>query len=104
MIFLVYVLVRFKIPSSQVVNAEVPDSILFTYTGLATKNMTNDDADHLYLCLRVLSDKSPVIVNIFNENCRRALSIMLAAKAEEEASTQKVCMLPVALNILLYNV
>ncbi|PSN38413.1 Coatomer subunit beta [Blattella germanica] len=58
-------------------------------SGLATKNMTNDDADRLYLCLRVLSDKSPVIVNIFNENCRRALSIMLAAKAEEEASTQK---------------
>jgi hypothetical protein len=59
--------------------------------------MTNDDADRLYLCLQVLSDKSPIIVNIFNENCRRALSVMLAAKAEEEASTQKVCMLPVAL-------
>lgn len=58
-------------------------------SGLAAKNMTNDDADRLYLCLQVLSDKSPIIVNIFNENCRRALSIMLAAKAEEEASTQK---------------
>jgi hypothetical protein len=97
-------LVRFKIPSSQVVNVQIPDSILFIYTGLATKNMTNDDADHLYLCLQVLSDKSPIIVNIFNENCRRALSIMLAAKAEEEASTQKVCMLPAALSVLLHNV
>ncbi|PNF38616.1 Coatomer subunit beta [Cryptotermes secundus] len=58
-------------------------------SGLAVKNMTNDDADRLYLCLQVLSDKSPVIVKIFNENCRCALSIMLAAKAEEEASTQK---------------
>lgn len=93
------VFVRFKISSSQVVNFKVCNSVIFNYTGLAAKNMTNDDADRLYLCLQVLSDKSPIIVNIFNENCRRALSIMLAAKAEEEASTQKVCMLPVVLNI-----
>lgn len=98
------VFVRFKIPSFQVGNIKVYNSVIFNYTGLATKNMTNDDADRLYLCLQVLSDKSPIIVNIFNENCRRALSIMLAAKAEEEASTQKVCMLPVALNVLLHNV
>nr|CAD7573446.1 unnamed protein product [Timema californicum] len=58
-------------------------------SGLPAKAMTNDDADKLYLCLRVLSDKSPVIVNIFNENCRKALSVMLSAKAEEEATTQK---------------
>ena len=98
------VFVRFKIPSFQVVNIKVYYSVIFNYTGLAAKNMTNDDADRLYLCLQVLSDKSPIIVNIFNENCRRALSIMLAAKAEEEASTQKVRMLPVALNVLLHNV
>lgn len=59
-------------------------------SGLPAKAMTNDDADRLYLCLRVLSDKSPVIVEIFNENCRRALSNMLTAKAEEEAYNQKV--------------
>nr|CAD7200639.1 unnamed protein product [Timema douglasi] len=58
-------------------------------SGLPAKAMTNDDADRLYLCLRVLSDKSPVIVNIFNENCRKALSVMLSAKAEEEATSQK---------------
>nr|CAD7452509.1 unnamed protein product [Timema tahoe] len=62
-------------------------------SGLPAKAMTNDDADRLYLCLRVLSDKSPVIVNIFNENCRKALSVMLSAKAEEEATTQKVATL-----------
>lgn len=98
------VFVRIKISSFQIVNINIYNGGIFNYTGLATKNMTNDDADRLYLCLQVLSDKSPIIVNIFNENCRRALSIMLAAKAEEEASTQKVCMLPVALNVLLRNV
>jgi coatomer subunit beta len=77
---------------------------MFNYTGLAVKNMTNDDADRLYLCLRVLSDKSPVIVNIFHENCRRALSIMLAAKAEEEASSQKVCTLHLICNLHLHDV
>lgn len=98
------VFVRFKIPSFHIVNIKVHNRVVFNYTGLAAKNMTNDDADRLYLCLQVLSDKSPIIVNIFNENCRRALSIMLAAKAEEEASTQKVRMLPVALNVLLHDV
>jgi hypothetical protein len=63
--------------------------------------MTNDDAERLYLCLQVLSDKSPVIVKIFNENCRYALSIMLAAKAEEEASTQKVRTLLLIRNALV---
>ncbi|XP_063232537.1 coatomer subunit beta isoform X1 [Bacillus rossius redtenbacheri] len=58
-------------------------------SGLPAKAMTNDDADRLLLCLKVLSDKSPVITEIFSEKCRQALSIMLAAKAEEEATTQK---------------
>jgi hypothetical protein len=75
----------------------------FNYTGLAATNMTNDDADRLYLCLQVLSDRSPVIINIFNENCRRALSIMLAAKAEEEASSQKVCTLLLIHNAFLHD-
>lgn len=58
-------------------------------SGLPSKAITNDDADHLLLCLRVLSERSPSIVRIFNERCRVALSIMLAAKSEEEESTQK---------------
>lgn len=58
-------------------------------SGLPSKAITNDDGDHLLLCLRVLSERSPTIVSIFNEHCRAALSAMLAAKAEEEESTQK---------------
>lgn len=82
----------------------ISNYVTFIYTGLAVKNMTNDDADRLYLCLQVLSDKSPVIVKIFNENCRRALSIMLAAKAEEEASTQKVCTFHVIHNAFSHDI
>ncbi|XP_071452661.1 coatomer subunit beta [Hetaerina americana] len=58
-------------------------------SGLPTKAITNDDADHLSLCLRALADKTPYIVEIFSESCRKALSIMLSAKAEEEASSLK---------------
>lgn len=41
------------------------------------------------MCLRVLSERSPAVVTIFNEHCRSALSAMLNAKSEEEESTQK---------------
>ncbi|XP_034242398.1 coatomer subunit beta [Thrips palmi] len=58
-------------------------------SGLPTKPITNDDADRLFLCLHVLSDRSPEIITIFNQHCRNALSIMLSAKAEEEASIIK---------------
>jgi coatomer subunit beta len=82
----------------------ISNYVTFNYTGLAVKNMTNDDADRLYLCLRVLSDKSPVIVNIFNVNCRRALSTMLAAKTEEEASTQKVHTVFLICNVFSHDI
>lgn len=51
--------------------------------------MTNDDADRLYLCLRVLSSPNADVINIFNERCREALSIMLVANALQESSMQK---------------
>lgn len=58
-------------------------------SGLPSKGMTNDDSDRLLHCLRALSDHPKPIVAIFTQHCRQALSTMLAAKAEEEASTQK---------------
>ncbi|KAF4529371.1 hypothetical protein B566_EDAN017639 [Ephemera danica] len=59
-------------------------------SGLPIKAITNDDADRLWLCLRVLAaDRSPVVAGVFERNCRQALSVMLSAKAEEEASLQK---------------
>lgn len=71
-------------------------------TGLPTKNMTNDDHERLLVCLRVLSLRMPTIVDIFTLNCRQALSTMLTAKAEEEATTLKVCFSITKEDILLY--
>jgi len=59
-------------------------------SGLCSKPMTNDDADRLFVCLRVLSDSSPDIVEIFNKSCRDALSTMLTTHAEQDASALKV--------------
>lgn len=66
-------------------------------SGLPSKAMTNDDADRLFLCLRVLSDTTPEVVTVFNENCREALSIMLAANALQESTIQKVSVIRVGI-------
>lgn len=41
------------------------------------------------LSLKVLSERSPILVEVFTDACRRSISLMLAAKAEEEAAAQK---------------
>ncbi|XP_060526014.1 coatomer subunit beta [Cylas formicarius] len=58
-------------------------------SGLPTKPITNDDRDHILLCLRVISDRSQAIIDIFTRYCRRALNDMLLAKELEEATNQK---------------
>lgn len=58
-------------------------------SGLPTKAITNDDTDHLLFCLRVLSDRSPKVIEIFNLRCRNALNEMLLAKELEDMSIQK---------------
>ncbi|XP_059482364.1 coatomer subunit beta isoform X2 [Neocloeon triangulifer] len=60
-------------------------------SGLPTKAITNDDADRLWLCLRVLSnnDRPAQIATVFERECRRALATMLAAQADEEATAQR---------------
>ncbi|XP_057377266.1 coatomer subunit beta-like [Daphnia carinata] len=58
-------------------------------SGLPQKPISNDDAARLGLCLKVLSERSPILVEVFTDACRRSISLMLAAKAEEEAAAQK---------------
>jgi len=72
-------------------NSFVAESMLIMATmihlgksGLPSKPITDDDVDRIALCLRVLSERSPMMNEIFNTHCRHSLSIMLAAKAEEE--------------------
>jgi len=58
-------------------------------SGLPQKPISNDDAERLGLCLKVLAERSPVLVEVFTDACRRSISLMLAAKAEEELTNQK---------------
>ena len=46
--------------------------------------------DRIAVCLRVLAEKSELMDEIFNEECRGSLSLMLAAKIEEEKQMQEV--------------
>ncbi|XP_070532098.1 coatomer subunit beta-like [Ptychodera flava] len=58
-------------------------------SGLAKNNINDDDLDCIALCLKVLSERSPLMVQIFNEGCRESLQTMLQAKQQEERETQK---------------
>ncbi|UYV80449.1 COPB1 [Cordylochernes scorpioides] len=51
--------------------------------------MSEDDADRISLCLKVLSEQSPDIVKIFHEECRRALDAMLTELRNEELETER---------------
>ncbi|OWF52961.1 coatomer subunit beta-like [Mizuhopecten yessoensis] len=78
-------------------NAFVAESMLvmasiihFGKSGLPTKPITDDDFDRIATCLRVLAERSPIMEEIFNRDCRESLSLMLAAKIDEEKEMQKV--------------
>ncbi|KAG4076042.1 hypothetical protein HA402_011516 [Bradysia odoriphaga] len=58
-------------------------------SGFATKPITNDDADRIFICLRTLSERSPEITGIFEKSCRDALAKMLEAHYEEDQQSQK---------------
>ncbi|XP_013392181.1 coatomer subunit beta [Lingula anatina] len=58
-------------------------------SGLSTLPINDDALDRIALCLKVLSERSPKMYEIFNQLCRESLSGMLAAKAEDERLTQK---------------
>jgi coatomer subunit beta len=52
-------------------------------SGLPKKAITDDDMDRLMLCIRVLCDRSELMIEVFNEQCRDSLSTMLTAKRDE---------------------
>ncbi|XP_069139591.1 coatomer subunit beta-like [Argopecten irradians] len=64
--------------------------IHFGKSGLPAKPITDDDFDRIATCLRVLAERSPIMEDIFNKDCRESLSLMLAAKMDEEKEMQKV--------------
>jgi coatomer subunit beta len=52
--------------------------------------ITDDDVDRIATCLRVLAERSELMSEIYNEKCRNSLSVMLAAKIEEDKAAQEV--------------
>ncbi|XP_005097165.1 coatomer subunit beta [Aplysia californica] len=77
-------------------NAFVAEAMLIMATiihlgksGLSTKPITDDDVDRIAVCLRVLAERSDMMNEIFNTACRGSLSLMLAAKIEEEKQLQQ---------------
>ncbi|KAM6950105.1 coatomer subunit beta [Lycodopsis pacificus] len=77
-------------------NSFVAESMLIMVTvlhlgksSLPKKPITDDDVDRISLCLKVLSECSPLMNDIFNKECRRSLSHMLTVRLEEEKMSQK---------------
>ena len=59
-------------------------------SSLPKKPITDDDVERISLCLKVLSECSPLMNDIFNKECRKSLSHMLTVRLEEEKLSQKV--------------
>jgi len=51
--------------------------IHFGKSGLPEKAMTEDDVDRLAVCVKVLSERSGFLKDIFNIECRKAVTVML---------------------------
>lgn len=59
-------------------------------SGFPTRQITNDDVDRIFVCLRTLSARSePEVVAVFASACRTALARMLDAQHEEEQQEQR---------------
>lgn len=58
-------------------------------SGFPKKQITNDDLDRIFLCLKTLSERTPEIVELFKNACREALAGMLTAQSDEELQEKK---------------
>ncbi len=55
--------------------------------------ITEDDVERLYVCLRVLSEQSPLLAQVFGEQSRSVFAKMLQVREQEEKSDKKVSFL-----------
>jgi len=60
------------------------------FLGTPTKPITNDDIDHILLCLRVLSERPPALIEVYTVECRQALSNMLQSNQNALELANKV--------------
>ncbi|XP_072016786.1 coatomer subunit beta-like isoform X2 [Amphiura filiformis] len=58
-------------------------------SGLATKNITDDDVDRIATCVKVLAERHSIMSEIFSNGCRSSLHAMLLAKQAEEKEVHK---------------
>ena len=64
--------------------------IRYGLSGLPAKPITSDDIDRILVCLRVLAEDNGKVSNIFTNDCRQVLGLMLQEQAEFEALHTKV--------------
>jgi len=58
-------------------------------SGISEKPITEDEADRLGSCLKVLSERNETMGEIFLNQCRNSLSTLLETRAAEESSQKK---------------
>jgi coatomer subunit beta len=58
-------------------------------SGFPKKEVTNDDLDRMFLCLKTLSERTPEMIKVFKSSCRDALASMLTAQTDEEMQEKK---------------
>ena len=52
--------------------------------------ITDDDADHLSVCLQALAERTPLMLEIFTQLCRDSLQSMLRSRAEDRKQQEQV--------------
>lgn len=60
-------------------------------SGLSKTPISDDDADRIATCIRILAESTPVMNEIFGGECRNALEQLLALKEAYEQENKKNC-------------
>lgn len=59
-------------------------------SGLAKKPMNEDDTDSVNVCLRIVSERSNLILKLFDDQSKQALSTLLNAKLNDEPDSESM--------------
>lgn len=85
-----------QVPEPQSKNAFCAEAMLIIASilhlgrsGIPKKPITEDDAERLCVCLRVLSERSSVMGAVFSEKSREVLASMLALREQEQKKEKK---------------
>jgi len=59
-------------------------------SGLAKKSINEDDTDSINVCLRVISERSNLIIKLFDDQSKQALNTLLDAKLHDDFDTESL--------------